>query len=266
MDGKHKVRLLELRPRQVLDGQLFKLQTNWTLRLTVAPSLAAQPIRVFTDFPAKGHVYKRGHMRELVWQYKGRDPRWDPDRFIDLTLDIAGAFKYTYTSRDQEEGRGYVLVSPDLGYTPESISCETYVTKLLGKVSEWLPRLEVAHRSGYNMVHFTPIQQLGGSHSSYSISNQLVLDPAYLPADHTPSEVPVTFTTRSGESKTLMVDSGMKTVYAVLKHLRQQWGVLSIVDVVWNHTSYDSPWLLKVPHPVYTKMFPIVYTVTLAAS
>ena len=32
----------------------------------------------------------------------------------------------TYTSRDQEEGRGYVLVSPDLGYTPESISCRSY--------------------------------------------------------------------------------------------------------------------------------------------
>ena len=250
MEEKHcKLRVLELRPHQVLDGQLFKLKTNWTLRITLAPSLGAQPVRFFTDFPAKGHVYKRSHMRELVWQHKGsHEPRWDPDRYIDIKLDIAGAFKYTYTTLDQddEEGRGYVLVSPDLGYTPESISCETYVTKLLGKVSEWLPRLEVAHRSGYNMVHFTPVQQLGASQSSYSISNQLILDPAYLPADHTHSEVSVTFTTRSGESKTLVVDSGMKAVSAVLKHLRQQWGVLSLVDVVWNHTSFDSPWLVKV--------------------
>lgn len=254
MDREKRVRVLELQPRQVLDGQLLKLQTGWTLRFTVAPILGAENVHLFTDFPSKGQTYKRGQLRELQWRFRGREQRWDPDRFIELNLDVAGAFRYVFTlgecGREEDpEGSGYLLINPDLGYSTDSISCQTYVTKLLGQVTEWLPRLEVAYRSGYNMVHFTPIQHLGGSHSSYSIANQLRLDPAYLPQAHVHKEVPVTFTNRSGEQKTLMLDSALLEVRSVLSHLRQQWGILSIVDVVWNHTAYDTPWLAEVGTP-----------------
>ena len=39
--------------------------------------------------------------------------------------------------------------------------------------------LQVAAESGYNMVHFTPVQELGISNSAYSIRQQLHLSPVY---------------------------------------------------------------------------------------
>ena len=44
-------------------------------------------------------------------------------------------------------------------------------------------KFQVAAESGYNMVHFTPVQELGISNSAYSIRNQQVLSPVYSPGD-----------------------------------------------------------------------------------
>jgi hypothetical protein len=41
----------------------------------------------------------------------------------------------------------------------------------------------VSAESGYNMIHFTPIQELGISNSAYSIRDQLNLSPVYSPGD-----------------------------------------------------------------------------------
>jgi len=91
-------------------------------------------------------------------------------------------------------GAGYIVVEPDLGYSLDGICCITHITKLLGPLTEWKKRLKVSHESAYNMIHFTPIQQLGGSASAYSISDQLHVDNRYLPAGYKPKNIKVTYT------------------------------------------------------------------------
>lgn len=65
------------------------------------------------------------------------------------------------------------------------------------------------------------MQELGASNSSYSIADQLKLNPALFPK-------PADF----GHLRELV------------STMRLDWGVLSIADVVFNHTAYNSPWLL----------------------
>lgn len=81
------------------------------------------------------------------------------------------------------------MVEPSFGYLQDGICCITHITKLLGPLKEWEERLRVSHKAAYNMIHFTPIQQLGGSGSAYCISDQLSL-----PADYRPQNTNITYT------------------------------------------------------------------------
>ncbi|KAL5487406.1 hypothetical protein EMCRGX_G020000 [Ephydatia muelleri] len=255
MSNGDTLRVLELRPKTNYDAKLFKLKTGWTLRFKLVPLLYAKNVRVFTEYPLPGEPYKRGQLRELPWSCRTRQAVWDPDRFIDIQLDAAGPFRFVYTVGAEKdgplEGSGYFVVDPQLGYSPDGITCVTYITKLLGPLAEWKARLQVAKESGYNMVHFTPLQQLGTSYSAYSISNQLRLDSAYLPGNYVHSDNTVTYTTRSGEQKQLSIESGLLEAWKIIKEMKSEWKMLSVVDMVWNHTSFDTPWLLQHPDAGY---------------
>ena len=85
------------------------------------------------------------------------------------------------------DGYGYFIVDPVLtvgrSETPlpmDAIQIQTFLPKLLGSFPEWKDRLIVAQKTGYNMIHFTPLQRLNSeSNSSYSISDHLSLNPSF---------------------------------------------------------------------------------------
>ena len=55
------------------------------------------------------------------------------------------------------------MVDPELMYPMDSIVCQTVLSKLLGPLPTWKDKLEVAYRSGYNMIHYSPKQVQAGN-------------------------------------------------------------------------------------------------------
>lgn len=94
-------------------------------------------------------------------------------------------------------------------------------------MSTWEDKLRVAKETGYNLIHFTPIQELAASRSAYSLKDQLKVDPSY---------GNVTY----------------EDVGKVVRKMREEWGVASICDIVLNHTGNESPWLLEHPEATYS--------------
>lgn len=71
------------------------------------------------------------------------------------------------------------------------------------------------HLLGYNMIHFTPLQTLGESRSCYSLADQLELNPDFSPP---------------GQTYT------WKDVGNLVEKMKNEWNMLCITDVVYNHT------------------------------
>lgn len=67
------------------------------------------------------------------------------------------------------QGSGWFQVRPTLrvggaGGAPtqavclDALVCQTVLAKCLGPLPRWEPALRVAKETGYNMIHFTPVQ------------------------------------------------------------------------------------------------------------
>lgn len=165
-----------------------------------------------------------------------------PEQFTsDIEIDIKvyqpGCYSY-YASFTGDDGklettrRFYFVVPPSLyigdTFLPlNSIAMESVVSKWLGPREKWDVVFKDVKRKGYNMVHFTPLQQRGESNSPYSIYDQTEFD------------------------KDLFKDE--EDVESFISHLHKDYGLLSVTDIVLNHTANNSQWLREHPEAGYNK-------------
>lgn len=126
----------------------------------------------------------------------------------------------------------YFNVAPNVklnghSLTLESLSSITAISKFMGRFpDDWYRHLRHIGRRGYNMVHFTPLMQRGKSDSPFSIYDQLTFDPSIFP-------------------------SGERDVARMLERMEEEYGLLALTDVVWNHTAHNSKWLQEHPEAGY---------------
>lgn len=199
-------------------------------RLNAASKVSRQG-KLFTNIPASSESkFDRHKFQEI-----DIDTSFHKDISITVPIFQPGPYSYyiTYQNENEEEEKTkqfYFTVPPHLtingAYLPfNSINIESVVSKWIGELPNWDKFFEYVSEKGYNMIHFTPLQQRGSSNSPYSIFDQLKFDPTLFKDN----------------------DSAKKFITETLsKH-----NLLSLTDVVWNHTADNSEWLRDFPDAGY---------------
>ncbi|XP_062560006.1 glycogen debranching enzyme isoform X2 [Armigeres subalbatus] len=232
-------------------GTLYRLKKNSMVHVHPGPSLLGRRVAIFCNYPADGEDFDRNRYSQLKWfsptgtQLQLNGSKYlsirDVDCYCNVHLTRSGAYHFyiLYEGQEEQQAGLYVQIEPTLtvgkgaaaAQLPlEAIRCQTVIAKLMGPLQTWEAKLQVAKESGYNMVHFTPIQELGGSRSAYSLKNQNKVNPEFQNGDQ-----PVEF----GD------------VDKVIKKIRDEWGVASICDIVLNHTANESVWIREYPECSY---------------
>ncbi|XP_065569335.1 glycogen debranching enzyme-like [Artemia franciscana] len=236
-------RVITLADGENLSSQLYRLEKGQILQFRLGPSLFGKNIKLFCNLPVKDAEFLRDGYRLLQWMSDCTNTSDDTALFIDLETNLSGSFHFYFTygsekpSLETAKGSGYFLVDPVLKVGPNDevlplncIQCQTVLSKCLGPLPSWKGKLRVAMESGYNVIHFTPVQRLGGSRSAYSIRNQLQTNPSF----------------NVGDKKHTVEDVGK-----LIDEMKLEWNVLSICDIVLNHTANEADWLLDHPEAGY---------------
>ncbi|XP_031629828.1 glycogen debranching enzyme [Contarinia nasturtii] len=249
------------------EGQLYRLKRGTKLRLVPAPNLLGRSVALYCNYPVTGSdtdekaEFIRNQYLHLNWYSRdgkklsdGLHPYTqitDLNTHCELELNRSGTFHFyfiydTNNERKKHQGSLYIQVEPKITVGTQksskdipldSIRCQTVLSKCLGPLSTWEKKLIVAKNSGYNMIHFTPIQELGDSKSAYSLKNQLKPNPDF-------NDVPI-----NGK---LNKNATFEAIEKVIKKMRTEWGVTSICDIVLNHTANESEWIHEHPDATYS--------------
>ncbi|TPX32139.1 hypothetical protein SmJEL517_g04720 [Synchytrium microbalum] len=227
----------------------------YILRFVVtAGSVAARDGVLCTNYPSDGASFSRNKFYSIPFQHDNLT-----DAVAQITVHSSGVFQYhvNYTNSDGQhavsETPGSFIVEPRL-YVPfpvekrkvdpyvvkrvllplDGIVIVTVIPKWMPTVSRWPEYYASFADAGYNMVHFAPVSTRGSSNSPYSIFDQLSLANDMF------------------EGGDIMDESEKENVLSeMFDRGREEYGILSVTDVVWNHTASNSVWLHQHPEAGY---------------
>ncbi|KAF1997991.1 glycoside hydrolase family 133 protein [Amniculicola lignicola CBS 123094] len=196
---------------------------------------------LWVNIPAKGDPFRRDHYREFKLK-----PDFNGFHEIDIPIHEPNAYSFYTTYRPLPEWSFTDVASPAPTQTDtyfidvcprltlagqqlpvESLNVFSCLSKFMGSYpADWDNHLRGISQRGYNMVHFTPLTIRGESNSPYSVYDQLHFDPAAFP-------------------------HGEADVARMVKKMQQEYKLLAMTDVVWNHTANNSKWLEEHPEAGY---------------
>uniref|UniRef100_A0A1B0DM07 Glycogen debranching enzyme n=1 Tax=Phlebotomus papatasi TaxID=29031 RepID=A0A1B0DM07_PHLPP len=251
--GRQDVLSLAISHGENKQDTLFRLKRGAILHIVPGSNLLGRHIALYCNYPQKESLsFDRKNYAALVWHSSSGQKLTDAthpfvevndlDIYCEIAANRSGAFHFYFTFRespDVKENSLYVQVEPKIHVGKkgsereiplDSIRCQTVMAKCLGHLETWESKLRVTYESGYNLLHFTPIQKLGNSRSGYSLSDQLTVNPDFGPG------------------------ANFDKVAKVVKKCREEWGMASICDIVLNHTANESSWLKVHPETTYSCM------------
>lgn len=215
---------------------IFLKYISYTLRL---PTDLSKPIQV--DLPishAGAFVYWVEYDGDAPGErVKGRDGYFNIDPIL-RTKARNSILSADLKVLSPAAGGGTIHPDTFVNLPLDGLNIITVVSKWMGPISEWHKCFAEASARGYTMLHWTPLQERGESDSPYSIRDQMRYDPSMFVGG---------VETEDAEKVFKKEDGGRAEVEEVLKVAREEYGLLSLTDVVLNHTANDSPWLLDHP-------------------
>lgn len=170
----------------------------------------------------------------MYWvEYDGRDGRKIIGRSGYFNIDPILKTKARTPILDENlrvlpPSKGGVITDELINLPLDGLSVLTVVSKWMGSMEDWRKHFAEAKDRGYTMLHYTPLQERGESDSPYSIRDQMKYDSNLFGVNVSDKE-------------------GRRRVDSILKIAREEYGLLSLTDVVLNHTANDSPWLTEHP-------------------
>jgi hypothetical protein len=214
--------------------QFVRVQNGDIVRVHVDMLLIkGEQLLLMTNSPAKSMKCVRSTFRPI----EPTTSKTNRDNTFEIELTMAGAFQYYLilrsndSSQEQIGNQGTFNVDPVLSIKRKTLPldaliAQTCLAKCLGPLDNWAHHFRIASKMGFNCVHLTPVSMLGLSGSSYSITNQTVISEKIVPK---PDE-----------------RQRAKDLRDFAAWARDELGVLTMGDVVLNHTAADSVWLAKV--------------------
>eukprot|EP01147_Barroeca_monosierra_P006020 gene6020-7349_t len=240
------IREFILRADSQLQHQLFLLKPGTILRLVPGNEFRGLDVHFKWNYADEGHTFDRQSFTELTWQFVDPSCKYG-DRFVEVPMNRPGNFDFRFwTVRDtrqtiSQEYSGVFIVEPtitigDRIVTIGGLTVQTLVPTCLGPIEEWWDRILVTANAGFNAVHFCPLQEMGSSRSPYSIRDQLRLEPSTFGCDQQHAKKLLKqFMDKARQPR---ADGGLDLVF--------------LIDVVYNHTSKEAPWLVDHPEAGYS--------------
>lgn len=163
------------------EHELYRLRRGTTLRLVPGSSLLGRKVALYCNYPVTDKAeFIREQYLHLNWYSKdgkklsdGLHPFTqitDTEAHCEVILNRSGTFHFYFVYDDnlhKRQGSLYVQVEPQIrvggaktsqNLPLNAIRCQTVMAKCLGPLSTWEKKLLVTKNSGYNLLHFTPIQ------------------------------------------------------------------------------------------------------------
>ena len=158
------------------------------------------------------------------------------DISFSFELKLPGAFSF-YLFTEKENGPIVrFIVDPLIPINNKLIPTngliiQTNFGRCIGFVQDWINNLQPISEIGYNMIHIPPFQELG-HYSHYSIKDQLEISKFLFP-------------------KNFPKENRWELLRNTMKEIEKQLGIVFMTDIVLNHTSHDSEWLIDHPESGY---------------
>ncbi|EZG43752.1 putative glycogen debranching enzyme [Gregarina niphandrodes] len=153
------------------------------------------------------------------------------DRCCKVVLNRTGPTRVVETRGDGTELRSVsLIVEAKLGgcLVVEDTSVCSVISQRLGTVDRWEDVLRVVSRQGFNGIHFTPVQVVGESKSSYSIADHLTVS----------DQIACNWAELDGR----------------IQWLKNDYGIYSLTDIVLNHMANNAPFLRAHPEAGYNQV------------